>query len=160
MIWSRKARYYWRNIKTRYTEIWSFSLHICSTLERDLSNLIGDDDERCEDAHKEEMRARINSDNADRKSLAQSIHPLHPARHPNEIVNVVSGEIAPVAVNVDRAVEIWLEQKDEFEVGWPNSFHEEISRKIKTLSEIRKSIKVGESKVFDTELIFSRLVGL
>ena len=148
-------------LKSDTLKIWSFSLH---TLERDLSNLIGDDDERCEDAHKEEMRARINSDNADRKSLqamlAQSIHPLHPASHPNEIVNVVSGEIAPVAVTVDRAVEIGLEQKDEFEVGWPNSFHEKISRKIKTLSEMRKSIKVGESKVFDTELIFSRLVCL
>ena len=48
----------------------------------------------------------------------------------------------------------------EFEQGWPKSFHEKLSHKITTQVDSRKHIKVGDTKVYDTELIFSRVIGL
>ena len=63
-------------------------------------------------------------------------------------------------MNVDRAVESGSNQMKESEQGWPKSFHAKISHKVKTQLDSRKYIKVGDTKVYDTELIFSRVICL
>ena len=72
-----------------------------------------------------------------------------------EMVNIVLGKIAQEAVNVDRAVELGSNQMKEFEQCWLKSFHEKISHKVKTQLDSQKYIKVGDTKVYDIELIFS-----
>ena len=48
----------------------------------------------------------------------------------------------------------------EFESGWPGSFHDKITRKVRTQAESRNGIKVDDRKVFDTEFIFTTVIGL
>ena len=47
-----------------------------------------------------------------------------------------------------------------FNWGWSKSFHEKISHKVKTQLDSRKYIKVGDTNVYDAELIFSRVICL
>jgi hypothetical protein len=50
-----------------------------------------------------------------RAKLKMSIDPLDPTDHPDEILNIVSGRIAPSSVNVDKSVEIGKAQMVLFE---------------------------------------------
>ena len=47
----------------------------------------------------------------------------------------------------------------EFEKGWPEGFQSTISKKVKTVSDSKKHIKVGSQKVDDTSVIYSRVRG-
>ena len=84
---------------------------------------------------------------------------MSPNDYPPEMVNIILGKVAQKTVNVDRAVELGSNQMKKFEQGWPKSFNEKISHKVKTQLDSRKYIKVGDTKVYDTELIFSRVIG-
>ena len=48
---------------------------------------------------------------------------------------------------------------ETFERSWPGGFHDSI-KKITTMALSRKHIKVGDAKVFDTEIIYARAMGL
>lgn len=48
----------------------------------------------------------------------------------------------------------------EFENGWPSSFHNTILKKIVTMSDKRKKVKTGTSETLDTNIIYSRVIGL
>ena len=63
-------------------------------------------------------------------------------------------------MNVDKAVELGAKQMKDFENGWPNNFNDKLSRVVKTQAESRKCIKIGGAKVFDTEFIYSRVIGI
>ena len=75
-----------------------------------------------------------------------SINPLAPEQHPDTTINVVTRRIAPASVNVDKAIEIGTRELEQFERELPQGF--------------KKSIIVGETKVYDTSLIYSRVIGL
>ena len=151
-------------LKPETMNLWCLSLHICSKLEQDLVCLIEPDDNGKQDKHKEENKGRIDSDKLDRNSIRRELqvcfNPMSPNDHPPEMVNIVLGKIAQEAVNVDRAVELESNQMKEFEQCWPKSFHEKISHKVKTQLDSQKYIKVGDTKVYDIELIFSREICL
>ena len=65
------------------------------------------------------MKVWITSDASDRQSLRNALNncidPLKPSSHPAELVNVVTGHVAPDKVNVERALEIGTEQMRDFE---------------------------------------------
>ena len=48
----------------------------------------------------------------------------------------------------------------EFENDWPKNFNDKPSRIEKTQAESRKYIKVGDTNVFDTELIYTIVIGV
>ena len=48
----------------------------------------------------------------------------------------------------------------EFEKGLPEGFRSKISKKVKTVSDSKKHIKVGSQKVYDTSVIYSRVIGI
>ena len=108
------------------------------------------------------MPARITSDSQDRKvlreKLAISIDPLS-LEHLEALVNIVTGNVVNhTKVNVDNAVNLGTQQS--FENRWPNSFHEAIHHTVHTMASAQKHIKVGDSKAFDTEVIYARAMGL
>ena len=70
------------------------------------------------------------------------------------------GRIAPSSVNVDKAVDIGTKQLKEFESNLPGGFHDTISMRVVTMLLMKKSIDVGDKKVYDTNLIYSRVIGL
>ena len=49
---------------------------------------------------------------------------------------------------------------ETFEQSWPEGFHDTIPRKEVTMSVGRKSMKIGDAKVFDTERMYARAMAL
>ena len=88
------------------------------------------------------------------------IYPLNSDNHPDGIVNIVTGRIAPDAVNVDNYVAMGKEHMKQFETGWPKSFYEPLSNKVVTMAVTKKRIKLGSADCFDTNLIYSIVMGL
>ena len=88
------------------------------------------------------------------------IHPLNPEVHPDQLVNVANGTIGASEINVDQAVRIGHSQMLDFEKALPTGFWTCIERKIKTMAVMKKEISFGAKVLYDTELIFLRVIGL
>ena len=101
---------------------------------------------------------------ADRKlvkrKLQECIDPMYPEGTPPEVVNIAIGQIAQDNVNVDKAVKLGSKQMKEFRNGWSKKFNDKLSCVVKTQVEFRKYIKVGDTKVFNTELVYTRVIGI
>jgi hypothetical protein len=151
-------------LKPETLKTWALGLHICCRLEQDITEIVGGNGQGTQDTHKEETNARIASDGIDRESIRKRldlcIDPLEPASHPPNVVNIVSGQVADNTVNVQDAVAIGKKTMKEFEKGWPEGFRNPIPKKVKTVADSKKHIKVGSKKVFDTSVIYSRVIGI
>ena len=112
------------------------------------------------------MKAQMTSDATDRSrirhKLQESIDPLNPSAHSDgNIVQIVSGRIATdPTVNVHEAVAIGTEMMKHYESTWPGGFHDTLPKKVRTMAITKKHIQVGSAKVYDTNLIYSRIIGL
>ena len=110
------------------------------------------------------MPARIKADSVDRdklrKKLEMCIDPLSTEHHTDGIVNIATGEISSESVNVDKSVSIGEHQLQTFEASWPESFNSSLTKQIVTMSDSRRKIKLGEISLFDTNLIYSRVMEL
>ena len=73
------------------------------------------------------------------------------------IFNVVSGQCASPDINVHNALEIGLQQAEEFIQKIPTGFHSKIEKKVKTMHSLKKAIVVQGRVVHDLEAIFARL---
>ena len=62
--------------------------------------------------------------------------------------------------HVDQAVRIGHSQMLDLEKALPTGFWTCIERKIKTMAVMKKGISIGSKVLYDTELIFSRVIGL
>ncbi len=153
-------------LKPETLKIWALSLHICSHLESDLDQLALGDRRHTEESHKEEQKSRIASDAEDRTGLRRKldlcIDPLDPEKHSqsDHIVNISSGCISPDTVNVHHALEMGQTLMQKFEDGWGPGFYGTIHKPVQTMSLTKKHVSVGQEKVFDTNLIYSRVIGL
>ena len=150
-------------LKRETLKTWALSLHICSRLEQDTKDLASNEQVSKQTQHKEETTWRKNADRADRESIQKldlCIKPLDPSSHPSSIVNIVSGQLADKTVNVHEAVKIGTQQMKDFEKGWPKSFNCTISKRVTTIKDSKKHIKIGNKKVYDTTVIYSRVIGL
>ena len=124
----------------------------------------GDTESKVVTTHNEEAKATIAEDKRDRDGIRQKldtcITPLDSAAHPSGMVNVVSGQIGSTEVNVHNAVTIGTEQMKVFESRLPQGLYETITKRVVTMDHARKHVKVGAVKVFDTNLTYSRVIGL
>ena len=143
---------------------WALSLHVCSQMVQDVSEMRNESRHGPVTVHKEEMPARKRADDADREKLREKLitctDPLNPDDHPDQLVNIVTGKLAPAAVNADIATKIGLQQMKEYEDHWPSSFHKPLSKQVVTMAAGRKHVKVGQEAVYDPNLIYSRVLGL
>jgi len=143
---------------------WALSLHICSTLLKGLSLMTEQGGQDAVTSHKEENPGRIAKDAEDRckiqTKLSASIDPLKPESHPDCLVNIVTGQIASDKVNVAESLVIGNKQMQEFESTWPEGFHSVIPNKVVTMAVSKKHIKVDGLPVYDTELIYTRVMCL
>ena len=143
---------------------WALGLHIRSKLVEDIARMSDPDHEAIQDTHKEEQKSRIAADAVDRATIRQkldrSIDPLSTSNQADKIVNIVSGRVAPVSVNVDKTVTIGTKQMEEFEGAWPDGFYNPISKKTVTMQVTKKHVNIGTAKLFNTTLLFSRVIGL
>ena len=112
--------------------------------------------------NKEEGENRMESDELVRSKLHEKlvmcIDPLDPTLHPEGLVNIVTGRVAPEIVNVDKAVELGRKQMKEFEASLPGGFRKPISRTVITMAAAKKKpIRVGDTPVWDTSVIYTRV---
>ncbi|KAJ8407765.1 hypothetical protein AAFF_G00268090 [Aldrovandia affinis] len=154
-------------LKPEALKIWALSRHICCKIESDMKEMEEEETNttKVHLYHKEEAKARVIADAKDRDGLRQKLdtclHPLDPNEHPGEsIVNITSGKIAPPTVNVDSAVKIGEAMLEDFEKTWPEGFYNTISNKVKTMATTTKSIQVGDSNIYDLNVIYSRVIAL
>ena len=80
--------------------------------------------------------------------------------HEGSLVNIVSGKLAPGSVNVENAIVIGKAMLKVFENTWLEGFYSTISKKIEKMSASSKSVKIGDSKVYDLNAIYSRVIAL
>ena len=143
---------------------WAFGLHISSQLINDVFAMAEGEQQTAVISHKEEMPSRKQADCLDREKLRERlvtcIDPLDPHSHPTNPINIVTGRISPDSVNVHNAINIGSNQMKQFEAGWPESFHKPLTKKAVTMTASRKHITVGQTPVYDTTLIYSRILGL
>lgn len=152
-------------LKPETLKTWALGLHICSRLEQDILDITrNNNQEKCQITHKEEMAARISSDREDRRNIQKKlqlcIDPLDSSLHPTNVVNIATGKVSESNINVPDAVSIGTSMMKDFEAKWPQGFHSTISKKVITVSDGKKHIKVGTQKVYDTTVIYSRVIGL
>lgn len=143
---------------------WAYSMHTCSMIVQDVADMSVDSGEKEVTSHKEEKPSRITSDAKDRDKirdkLLSCIDPLDPTDHPASLINVVTGRIAPETVNAHDAVDIGNGQLVSFEKSWPSGFNASLSKLVVTMAVKRKAVKVGNKNLYDTNLIYSRVLGL
>ena len=144
---------------------WALSLHICSHLIKDLVEMKDVNKQSHQvNHHKEEMSARKKSDAKDRENIREKlqscIDPLDPDDHPTDIINIVSGQIAPESVNVDNSVSIGEKQMKIYEANWPESFYSSIAKQVVTMAEKKRRTRIGSNATYDTSLIFTRVMCL
>ncbi len=101
---------------------------------------------KLKNVHKEEINARIASAKQDklglRKKLELFIDQLNLEGHPESVVSIASGCIAPLSVNVHDALAIGSQKMSEFEKSWHAGFHNTISKKVETISITKKHVNV------------------
>ena len=97
-----------------------------------------------------------------RHKLQKSIDPLDASTHSDgNIVQIVGGRIATdPTVNVHEAVAIETEITKHYESTWPGGFHDTLCKKVRTMAIMKKHIHVGSAKVYDTNLIYSLIIGV
>ena len=151
-------------LKPNTLKTWAPSLHICSVLAKDISDMTSDD--KHQHLHKDDMKARMTADATDRSKirhkLQESIDPLDSSTYSDgNIVQIVSGRITThTIVNVHEAVAIGTETMKHYESTWPGGFRDTLPKKVSTMAITTKHIQVGSAKVYDTNLIYSRIIGL
>ncbi|KAJ8050093.1 hypothetical protein HOLleu_03161 [Holothuria leucospilota] len=111
------------------------------------------------------MPARIKTDSQDRNWLCEKsgaqIDPLDLEQHQDGLVNMVTGKvICHPSVNVNNAVTLGKNEMEAFEKSWRSCFHDTIPKSVRTMAVNGNHLKVGEAKVFDTETIYARAMGL
>ena len=143
---------------------WSLTLHLCSQLTKDVEEL---KESKTDDAkvHKEENTGRIVADSEDRKKIKEKldvcINPLDPTLHPSDgVINVATGRIGPENVNVYDAVSVGKEQMKMFTASLPSGWHDPISKQVTTMNVINKKTKPGSTAAYDSDLMYSRMIGL
>ena len=149
-------------LKPETLKTWALELRICSRLEQDIAEITEGESVTSQET-KEETTARIRSDAKDRESIRIKmelcIDPLNLSSHASNIVNIVSGKVADDAVNAQVSVWIDTEAMKEHERQWPEDFRNTISKKVKTIADGKMIVSVGTEKVYDTTVIYSRVVG-
>ncbi len=143
---------------------WALSLHVCSQLRVDLAAMKDGPQQKHVTVHKEESYARMKSDAVDRSKLRSTlstfIDPLDIDSLPDGLVNIASGQISSTIVNADQALDIGVAQMKRFQSTWPESFNKPLSKCVTTMQVGKKSVKGDGIQVYDTELIYNRVLGL
>lgn len=110
------------------------------------------------------MPSRIAADGEDRcklrNKLALCLDFWQPTQLPNELINIVTGKVAPCSINLDQSVSIGKQQVQQFVSSWPEGFHRPIEKKVLTMTASHKQTKIGKKPILDTSFIYSRILCL
>ena len=142
---------------------WAYSLHVLTQILHDLDEMRNARSTKEVTVHKEEKPGRIKADAIKRenlrKKIEQCINPFDVKSHPTEIVNISTGSINP-SVNVENSVCLGSHQLTAFIGDLPESFTKSITRQVIVPKKDKRSVRVGDIEIFDTEAIYARIMCL
>ena len=92
--------------------------------------------------------------------MEQCIDPLDPEKHPDDILNIATGEHGTSRVNVHDAVQKGVELMNTFSEKLPGGLNNTIHKTVVTMVALKKHVKVCDTKVYDMNVIYSRVIGL
>lgn len=72
----------------------------------------------------------------------------------------MSERIGPDSVNVDNDVNLGRTQMVAYESSWLEGFNGPLTKNVVTMSVSKKGVKCGSGTVYDTQLIYSWVMGL
>ena len=154
-------------LATDYNQMvkWALSFALCGEVTQHLQAMSTSEENPVHMHHKEEAPGRIKADQADRRSIRKTldviINPLNDESHPDgSLLNVVTGQIAHPDVNADEAIILGKKAMNDFRKGWPESFYQTLGKLVKTMDQSKKHVIVGNTKVYDQDLIYARVIGL
>ena len=144
---------------------WTLSHHLCNSFT--LAYGMMHDEEPDEEydpgtkTHKEEGKRRKELDAADGNSIIlerkKYTNPL--CMNPDEeLINIVTGRVAPDSVNIDDALCIGSAMAEEFSAALPGGFYQLLKKKIVTMGALKRSIRVGGKNVHDMEMFYARIL--
>jgi hypothetical protein len=143
--------------KPETLKVWTWSLHTCSRLEAHLDELIKNSTESEYSKHKEEGKTRIANDTKGRQCLRAKlelcVHPLNPDTHHGELVNIVTGQHGIKKFNIQNAVLKGVQQMNDFSKKLPHGLYDMIHKNVITMIDSKKHVKVGDTKVYDLNVI-------
>lgn len=110
--------------------------------------------------HTEEGEKRRKLDAEDRQKVNHELkkhsHPLE--TESSQLYNIVNGQVAPANVNVHESFVIGEEMSKAFDTELPLAFHKKITKQVKTMQNMKKSVVIKGMPVYDMEAIFARLL--
>ena len=149
-------------LKPKAVKKWANSLHICTQVLKDLDEMRDRNFTKEKTVHKEEMPSRIKADEVDRENIKRMLkscfHPLDTSNHPETLFNIQSGNIAHEKVNAFDAFSIGKQQMNE--KSWPKGFYSTIQKRVQTMIPNKNSVRVGDIEVYNTEIIYARVMCL
>ena len=151
--------------KPRTLQIWAKSQHTYSEILQSMDS-IREKDESTITNHKEETVGRMKADEIDKVKLQNflqtCLHPLQDSNHPkNALCNIYTGQMADSKVNVNKSVEIGKKQMASYQASLPDGFQTTITKEVVTMKDAtRSSTKNKSAEVYNTEIIFSRVMYL
>ena len=114
--------------------------------------------------HKKEMPGQIEADAKDQQTIVDKletcIDPMNPDDNPSSLLNIVAGMLTTESVNVDEAVAFGKRQWKDYEGRLSDGFYSAITKVVTMAVGKKTSVKLGSDFIFDTELIYSRTIGL
>ena len=93
-----------------------------------------------------------------RRKRVTCIDPLNHVSHSREPYQHRQWKNIPASVNVNDSVKLGEKFMRTYEEGWPHSFNKPLKNPTVTMSASRKNVIVGDVGVFDTSIIFSRVL--
>lgn len=94
------------------------------------------------------------------KKFELCTEPLDPKQHPEEIVNIVSGNVVNASVNVKNAAAIRTKQMQDYENTLPSGLYSTIKKTELTMKAAKKTNHIEDIRVMDTNLTYSSVIGL
>ena len=126
----------WVTLKSKALKTRDVNHHICCKIESDIRNMEEDTEANIiQVSHKDDAKARIEVDAKDRAGVPQKLdtdlYPLDPKEYPTwmNIVNIISGTVAPSLVNVENIVYIGEGMLEYFKDAWPEGCYNAITKK-------------------------------
>ena len=142
----------------------SKSLHIFSIMEKCLLDLKDSATTSDVTYHKEQGSARVKEDGQDREKirafLSTGINPLDVDEHAPEIVKIYSGKLSTKDFKVDQCVQLGGAQIEAFQNSLPDGFYRQLSKKVRIMAIVKKSVPVIDVEIIDTSLIYSRVIAI
>ena len=111
--------------------------------------------------YKETGKNRKELDAQDRMKISEKLrlytNPME-ACSEHKLFNIINGKIASEKTNVHNALQIGEAMLSKFKAKLPSGFHQSIRKEVITMENTKKSMKLGDTAMYDPERLYARML--